>query len=107
VPNTVPGATPPLVCYPSACVPACGLCTIDADCCPGETCLVALGSTRGQCGPCTVPDGGTDGGTTDGGACALYGQICTTNSDCCNGVPCSGPGVPCAPDAGSVCTCHE
>jgi hypothetical protein len=105
VPNPVPGGTPPLVCYPSACVPACGTCTVDADCCPGETCSAALGSAHGQCGPC--PDGGTDAGPIgDAGTCSLYGQLCAVSSDCCNGVPCNGPTGPCAPDAGASCTCH-
>jgi hypothetical protein len=93
-------------------VAACGGCTTTADCCPGSSCILPTGSTRGICGPCGGPgtDGGTGGspdggtGTPDGGTgtpdsgtppppppitCAQYGQICTVNSDCCNGIPCS------------------
>jgi hypothetical protein len=80
------------------------VCSNDADCCPGSSCILAAGSSRGICGPCVqpAPDGGVtpdsgpppDGGITPppdaGKTCALYGQICTTTADCCNGVPCTG-----------------
>jgi hypothetical protein len=61
-------------------VAACGACTVNADCCAGESCVISQGSTSGICGPC----GGGDAGT-----CALYGQSCVQDSDCCDGVPCS------------------
>jgi hypothetical protein len=63
-------------------VPACGGCTINADCCPGESCIAPVGATQGVCGPC-------NGGGGDAGTCALYGQSCTTAADCCDGVPCN------------------
>jgi hypothetical protein len=66
-------------------VAACGGCTVNADCCAGESCIVAQGSTSGICGPCGGGDAGTDAGPT----CALYGQNCMMNSDCCDGVPCN------------------
>jgi hypothetical protein len=97
---------------------SCGACTVSADCCPGQTCSLPIGSTDGVCGPCPAPDGGVpeggtkEGGIKDGGAkdsgpppCSLYGQECTTSSNCCNGVPCSLGTLPCA--AGDTgCTCH-
>jgi hypothetical protein len=61
-------------------VAACGGCTVNADCCAGESCIVAQGSTSGICGPC---------GAGDAGTCALYGQSCTVDANCCNGVPCT------------------
>jgi hypothetical protein len=112
-------------------VQRCGSCTINADCCPGETCISAQGSASGVCGPCNPPpDGGApDSGTTsgdgggstpdsglgtgDGGTaidsgpppvCSLYGQSCATNSDCCNGVPCSFGASACATGQ-SGCAC--
>ena len=35
----------------TACVPACGACTNNADCCPGPSCEIPQGSTQGICGP--------------------------------------------------------
>jgi hypothetical protein len=89
------------------CVPACGGCTTNADCCPGSACIQQAGMVSGVCGPCggTPPppaDGGSgssSGGPTEGGppppppdastSCALYGQICTTSANCCAGIPCT------------------
>jgi len=86
------------------CVPKDGGCTINADCCPGNTCTRPVGSTVGTCNPTTQPpppppDAGTnpppDAGTNpppDAGTptiCSEYGQTCQQTSDCCNGVPCT------------------
>jgi hypothetical protein len=69
----------------STCVPSGGTCSINGDCCPGTTCIQAIGSTQGVCGTNTnTPDGGTDAGPT----CAQFGQACTTAADCCNSLPC-------------------
>jgi hypothetical protein len=104
VPNAADGGAPPYVCSGSQCVGACGPCTTSADCCAGTSCVAPAGSTRGVCGPCGGPGGGTDGGTVamDGGTaaydagadaatpvCATYGQLCQLSSDCCNGLPCT------------------
>lgn len=74
-----------------ACVPSAGGCTVNADCCPGGTCVRPVGSTMGTCGS-TTPPPLPDGGTPDAGGnppgCALYGQACDTGADCCNSVPC-------------------
>jgi hypothetical protein len=69
-------------CYPSTCVPVTGVCTTDADCCPGGHCYIQGGQASGTCQP-NVTDAGT---TCDGG---LYGQTCVTATDCCNNVPCN------------------
>jgi hypothetical protein len=68
----------PFICYQSpvdggpACVASCGGCTVTADCCQGETCIVSAGAASGVCGPCIdggppppPPDSGTppDGST--------------------------------------------
>jgi hypothetical protein len=83
-----------------ACVPKGGECTVNADCCSPEPCVVPTGATKGICGGSIGTDGGVvpppDGGSsTDGGGgtdagCSLYGQRCTVNADCCSGVPCIG-----------------
>jgi hypothetical protein len=86
----VPDGDGGYTCYPEACVPTNGVCTTDADCCPGGHCYIEAGHTSGTC-KAPNPDGGTtDSGLTDSGTpCASYGQICTTSSDCCNNVPCT------------------
>jgi hypothetical protein len=78
-----------------ACVPKGGSCSINADCCPGSTCIQKVGSTQGVCGDATPPpgtdpvkDAGAPGSDVPAPICAEYGQICTTNADCCNGIPC-------------------
>jgi hypothetical protein len=97
-----------------SCASSGGSCTINADCCPGWTCLHPQGSTSGTCGipvvdgtggaPSTGGASGTggssgvagastaSGGTASTGStvvgCASYGQRCTVASDCCNQVPC-------------------
>ncbi|MDH5675480.1 MAG: hypothetical protein OEZ06_25380 [Myxococcales bacterium] len=72
------------------CVPSTGGCTVNADCCPGNTCVRPVGSTQGTCnGTLDPPPPPPDGGTPDAGSCAEYGQICSQSSDCCNGVPCT------------------
>jgi hypothetical protein len=76
----VPDGNGGFTCYPETCVPVSGVCTTDADCCPGGHCYIQGGQTSGTCQPLA------DGGTCDGG---LYGQTCTTSADCCNGVPCT------------------
>ena len=98
-------------------------CTINADCCAGEMCVVPPGGTQGLCSVTTPPpvdagagiDSGTtsgDGGTTSGDSggavdafvCSLYGQSCTQSGDCCNGVPCTfGSGACKTGETG--CTC--
>jgi hypothetical protein len=98
----VPDASGVLHCYGTpngrdggvpACVPVAGPCSINADCCPGSTCIQKIGSTQGVCGTVTPPpgtpprDGGNDASTP---GCAEYGQICTADADCCNGIPCWG-----------------
>jgi hypothetical protein len=89
-------------------VPVTGPCTINADSCPGNTCVVPLGSTQGTCNG-VAPPPGTDSGVpvNDAGVptCSLYGQACTSDSQCCNGVPCtSADGLtPCTGQTG--CTC--
>src|SRR5262249_2870071 len=94
VPNPVDGGTPPYICYQGACVPNCGKCTTNADCCAGETCILAIGSADGTCGPCggtssssgtttsssgtTTSSSGTSTTSSSGMPCATYGQVCTT-----------------------------
>jgi hypothetical protein len=98
----VPGPNGALSCYGHQCVPSCGTCTNNADCCPGSNCL------NGRCDPCgggggPPNDSGTGGGVPDAsglppdgaappppdGGCASYGQLCTSSAVCCNGVPCN------------------
>jgi hypothetical protein len=78
-----------------ACVPKSGACSINADCCPGSTCVQKVGSTQGVCGDATPPpgtipskDAGTPGSDAPAPICAEYGQICTGSADCCNAIPC-------------------
>jgi hypothetical protein len=75
----VPDGKGGFTCYPSTCVPVTGVCTNDADCCPGGHCYIPGGQTSGTCQP--TSDGGCTG--------AQYGQVCTVSSDCCNGIPCT------------------
>jgi len=42
---------PTFVCYSASCVPSCGPCTNDKDCC-GQSCTLSIGSTNGVCAPC-------------------------------------------------------
>jgi hypothetical protein len=100
----------------AACVAKGGSCTISADCCSPEPCIVPTGQTKGICGGVLQTDGGvtpppppppdagnpppdsgtsTDSGTPPpppdaGGTCVLYGQLCTSSAQCCSGVPCTG-----------------
>lgn len=79
---------------PGSCIPKDGVCTSNADCCPGLPCTIPPGESKGVCGGTITSDGGVaEGGADastlpDGGNCALYGQICTVMADCCNAVPC-------------------
>ncbi|GAC1394562.1 MAG: hypothetical protein NVSMB47_03730 [Polyangiales bacterium] len=114
----VPGPDGVLRCSASACVPAAGPCTVDADCCVGASCSRPIGSTSGTCTPTSPPpppppaDAGPDAPPTDAvvdettppPTCALYGQSCATDGDCCSGVPClTDTGVACAGAAGCLC----
>lgn len=77
------------------CLASDSACTVNADCCAGETCIRPIGSTQGSCRQNSVPDAGTrDAGASDAGSppstsCAQYGQNCASGADCCNGVPCN------------------
>jgi hypothetical protein len=114
----VPDAQGQLHCYDMPkCVPVTGPCTITGDCCPGASCIRAVGAIQGVCGQTPPPPGNGTGGSTgssgsgaggDGAAgsgaggngaggagggtgtpvCSQYGQICTQSSECCNGIPC-------------------
>jgi hypothetical protein len=111
----VPDAQGQLRCYNMPkCVPSAGPCTITGDCCPGTSCIRAVGAAQGTCGQTPPPPGTGTGGTTGSGGtgsggtgsggtggdgaggsggtgtpvCSQYGQICTQASDCCNGIPC-------------------
>jgi hypothetical protein len=103
----VPGAGGTLTCQ-SMCSNTSGSCTVDADCCAGLHCYVALGSTSGTCGAPPPPPVGYDAGppppTPDGGSCAFYGQACAQSSDCCNGIMCTAAnGTLCNGASGCVC----
>ena len=92
-------------------------CTVNADCCSGEMCVVPPGGTQGACSVTTPPPAdagaGSDGGTVTGdsgsatdaaASCSLYGQSCTQASDCCNSIPCTLSNTPCsAGQAGCAC----
>jgi hypothetical protein len=87
------------------CVPANGGCTVNADCCPGNVCVVPQGSTLGTCGPLNPPppDGGItpppDGGsTTDGASSPDSG----TGDDGSTPPPTDGSTPP--PDSPPVCS---
>jgi hypothetical protein len=99
----VPGANGQLVCQ-MACSPSASACTVDADCCSGLHCYVAVGSTSGACGGAPPPPSGYDAGAPPAPGCSFYGQSCMQNSDCCNGVNCNaGTGGPCAGAQGCIC----
>ncbi len=108
VPN--PSGMPAFVCGSARCVATGGACSTTADCCPGTSCALSAGSSRGTCAVNTPPPGsggaggtggaGGKGGTggsggaggTGGGSpsCSAYGQVCTTTDQCCNSLTCSG-----------------
>jgi hypothetical protein len=103
------------------CSPSGGPCTASSDCCLGLICTMPVGSIQGTCGPPTVPDagaaldGGSDGGSTDGGSptdagiCAQFGQACSSTQACCYDVPCNvtgtNPAVACPAGQATGCTC--
>jgi hypothetical protein len=78
---------------PPDCVPLGGMCTINADCCPGVACFIPVGATWGACGFQVVPDMGDCFCRACGDACLTSGSCCSTNADCCSGkcevAPCS------------------
>jgi hypothetical protein len=97
--GTGDAAAPPFYCG-TACVPASGACTSNADCCPGLPCVIPPGGSSGLCGGqltdgggVIYPDGGLlgDGSVTSGdaGTCSFAGQQCTTSTDCCRGLTCN------------------
>jgi hypothetical protein len=84
-------------------VPQCGGCTINADCCAGETCIVGQGMTRGTCGPCNPP---SDAGTPDSGAPGDSGTPPDGGAPPDSGSTDGGAPGPDASDAGSTCALY-
>jgi hypothetical protein len=113
-PNAGDAGGPRFVCGNAACVPACGGCTNNADCCPGSSCVAQAGSAAGICGPCggnpppppTDAGSGSSGGSTSsssGGSTSSGGGGSSGGSSSSGGPPPPADAGRCAL-YGQVCT---